>query len=177
MIILLLNSDTFVLQKVAIELKNLIQDNHEGIHYFSSWTFAIFSGKKVNTSNTKKVLAVTFIFSEVVVQSVLRIRCSCEFFEISKNTFSHRTSLLAASVFYETEHKKQPPECSVKKGVLRNFAKLTGKHLCHSILIKLQASVTWLKKILLHRSFPVNFAKFLRTPFYTEHVRWLLLIF
>ena len=36
MIILLLNSDTFVLQKVAIELKNLIQDNHEGIHDFSS---------------------------------------------------------------------------------------------------------------------------------------------
>ena len=24
--------------------------------------------------------------------------------------------------------------CSVKKGVLRNFAKATGKHLCHSLL-------------------------------------------
>ena len=24
-------------------------------------------------------------------------------------------------------------------------------------------------------SFPVNFAKFLRTPFFTEHLRWLLL--
>ena len=31
------------------------------------------------------------------------------------------------------------------------------------------------KKRLWHRCFPVNFAKFLRTPFFTEHLRWLLL--
>ena len=29
--------------------------------------------------------------------------------------------------------------------------------------------------MLWHRCFPVNFAKFLRTPFLTEHLRWLLL--
>ena len=34
---------------------------------------------------------------------------------------------------------------------------------------------TLLKKRLWHRCFPVNFAKFLRTPFSTEHLRWLLL--
>ena len=27
-----------------------------------------------------------------------------------------------------------------------------------------------------HRCFPVNFGKFLRTPFFTEHLRWLLLL-
>ena len=32
-----------------------------------------------------------------------------------------------------------------------------------------------LKKRLWHRCFPVNFAKFLKTPFLTEHLRWLLL--
>ena len=32
-----------------------------------------------------------------------------------------------------------------------------------------------LKKKLLHRCFPVNSMKFLRTPFLTEHLRWLLL--
>ena len=31
-----------------------------------------------------------------------------------------------------------------------------------------------LKKRLSHRCFPVNFAKFLRTPFLKEHLRWLL---
>ena len=35
--------------------------------------------------------------------------------------------------------------------------------------------VTLLKAMLWHRCFPVNFAKFLRTHFFIEHVRWLLL--
>ena len=34
---------------------------------------------------------------------------------------------------------------------------------------------TLLKNRLWHRYFPVNFTKFLRTPFFTEHLRWLLL--
>ena len=34
---------------------------------------------------------------------------------------------------------------------------------------------TLLKKRPWHRCFPVNFAKFLRTPFLTEHLQWLAL--
>ena len=45
--------------------------------------------------------------------------------------------------------------CSVRKGVLRNFAKFTGKHLCRSLFLKKVAGL---------RS--VNFTKFLRAPFY-----------
>ena len=37
--------------------------------------------------------------------------------------------------------QKQPPEVFYKKGVLKNFTKFTGKHLCQSLfLMKLQAS-------------------------------------
>ena len=36
---------------------------------------------------------------------------------------------------------------------------------------------TSLKKRLRHRCFPANFAKFLRKPFFIEHLRWLLAIF
>ena len=46
---------------------------------------------------------------------------------------------------YRSSHKR----CSIKKGVLKNFAILTGKHLCWSLfLIKLQAwrSATLLKR-------------------------------
>ena len=46
-----------------------------------------------------------------------------------------------------------------KKGVLKDFAKFTGKHLCQS------RPATLLKKRLWHMCFPGNFAKFLRTPF------------
>ena len=33
----------------------------------------------------------------------------------------------------------------------------------------------FIKRKLQHRRFPVKFAKFLRTPFFTEHIRWLIL--
>ena len=69
-------------------------------------------------------------------------------------------------------------EVFCKKGVLRNFAKSTGKHLCQSLFFNKVAGLrpaTLLKKRLWHRCFPVNFAKFLGTPFFTEHLWWLLL--
>ena len=59
------------------------------------------------------------------------------------------------------------PEVFCKKGVLRNFAKLTGKHLCQSFLNKVAGlrPAALLKRTLWHRCFPVNLAKFLRTAF------------
>ena len=73
--------------------------------------------------------------------------------------------------------QKQSPRCVLWKRCFRNFTKFTGKHLYQSLfLIKFQkAPATLLKKGLWYRCFPVNFAKFLRTPFFTEHHRWLLL--
>ena len=58
--------------------------------------------------------------------------------------------------------------CSARKGVLRNFAKFKGKHLCQSLYFNKVANLrpaTLLKQRLWHRCFPVNSAKFLRTPF------------
>ena len=57
------------------------------------------------------------------------------------------------------------------KGVLRNFTKFTGKHLCQSLYFNKVAGLR-----LWHRCFLVNFARFLRTPFLTQHLGWLLLI-
>ena len=56
----------------------------------------------------------------------------------------------------------------LKKSVLRNFTKFTGKYLCQGLFFNKDAGLrpaTLLKKRLWHRSFPVNFVKFLRTPF------------
>ena len=49
-----------------------------------------------------------------------------------------------------------------KIGALKNFTNFTRKHLK-------------LKKRLQRRCFPVKFCKVLRTPFFTEHLRWLVL--
>ena len=57
--------------------------------------------------------------------------------------------------FVKNSHQR----CSLRKGVPRNFAKFTGKHLCQSLFYNKVAGRG------LHRCFPVNFAKFLRTPF------------
>ena len=69
-------------------------------------------------------------------------------------------------------HRSRHQRCSVRKGVLRNFAKLT-EHLCQSLFFNKVTGLrpaTLLKKRLLDRCFPVIFVKFLRTPFYTEHL-------
>ena len=54
--------------------------------------------------------------------------------------------------------QKQPPEVFCKIGVLKNFAKFTGKHLRQS-----------------PRCLSLNFRKFLRTSFSIEHLWWLFL--
>ena len=44
-----------------------------------------------------------------------------------------------------------------------------------SCSVKKVKAYNFIKKSIWHRCFPVNFAIFLRTPFFTEHLRWLLL--
>ena len=70
--------------------------------------------------------------------------------------------------------------CPTGKGVLRNFAKFTGKDLCQSLFFNKATDLrpaTLLKKKLCRRCFPVNFAKFLRTLFLENTSRRLLLEF
>ena len=85
------------------------------------------------------------------------------------------TRLISANVWQFAEvpgFRSSHHRCSVKKGVLRNFAKFAGKHLCQSLFFNKVAGLR-----LWHRCFPVNFAKFLRTYFFIEHIHWLLLHF
>ena len=60
-----------------------------------------------------------------------------------------------------------------KKSNLENLAKFTGKHPCQGLFFPW--AYNFIKKRLSRRCFPRNFAKFLRTPCPTEHLRWLLL--
>ena len=58
------------------------------------------------------------------------------------------------------------PEVFCKKDFLRNFTKLTGKHLCQSLFFNKVAGLrpTTLLKRDSNTCFPVNFVKFLRIP-------------
>ena len=62
--------------------------------------------------------------------------------------------------------------CSVKKVFLDISQKFIGKRLCQSLFFNKVAGLkptALLVKSLWHRCFPVNFAKFLRTAFLTNH--------
>ena len=77
-------------------------------------------------------------------------------------------------VIYRSRHQKR----SKQKSGFRNFTKFTGKHLRQSLFFNKVAGLrpaTLLKKRLWHRCFPVDFVKFIRTPFLIEHLWWLLL--
>ena len=82
--------------------------------------------------------------------------------------------LKTLSDIYDGAFRSSHRRCSVRKGVIRNFAKFAGKHLCQSLFFN---KVFLLKKRLWHRCFPVNFTKFLRTPFLRNTSGRLLLSF
>ena len=57
------------------------------------------------------------------------------------------------------------------------FRKFTGMYPCCSLFLnKVEGlrSATLLKKRHQHRCFPMNFANFLRKPYFKEHLQWLL---
>ena len=63
--------------------------------------------------------------------------------------------------------QKPPPpkpvvrKCSVKKVFLKKLEKFTGKHFCQNLLF---TTATLLKNWLRHKSYPLNYEKFLRAP-------------
>ena len=91
---------------------------------------------------------------------------TCEYCKVLKNSFFiEHTRSSRLQVFF-------------KIGALKSFANFIGKHLCWSLFLKnLQGEVLqlyWKKTPAQVFSCEV-LAKLLRTPFYTEHLRWFLL--
>ena len=66
--------------------------------------------------------------------------------------------------------------CFVKKGVLENFAKLTGKHLCQSPFFAWGLQL-FLKNETLAQTFFCEFCEIFKYTFFLEHLRRLLLKF
>ena len=71
---------------------------------------------------------------------------------------------------FTSKSRSSHPDLFCKKRCSCKFCRILRK----TTVSKLQAT-TLLKNRLWHRCFPLNFAKFLRTPFYKEYLRWLLL--
>ena len=101
--------------------------------------------------------------------------CHCSFnFLLENRDFSQKINDLDM-----TTDRSSHQRCSTEKGVLKKFAKFTGKRQCRSLFFnKVTAGLmpaTLLKKRLRHTCFPVNFTKFLRTHFLQDTSKGLLL--
>ena len=100
--------------------------------------------------------------------------------ELKKNsvtTIIHFLQLILIWVWNinETYVRSSHRRCSVRKGVLRNFVKFTGKHLCQSLFFDKVVGLrpaTLLKKRLWHRCFPVSceFYEISKNTFFTEQL-------
>ena len=95
---------------------------------------------------------------------------------------SHKLS----TYYYNTDVCKDPndyrssrPEVFCKKGVLKNFAKFTGKHFCQSLffnkVLEAWRPATLFKKMTLAQVFSCEFCEISKTLFFIEHF-WQLLL-
>ena len=69
----------------------------------------------------------------------------------------------------KSNYRSSCPEVFCKKGVIRNFAKFPGKHLCQSLffLTKLQTDTcNFIKKDALAQVFPCEFCEISKTTFF-----------
>ena len=93
-------------------------------------------------------------------------------------TLGYSHSNIKVSFIIALPSKSVVRRCSVKKIFLKT-SQNSQENTCArvSFFNKVAAfrTATLLKKRLWHKCFPVNFAKFLRTPFFTGHLWWLLL--
>ena len=106
--------------------------------------------------------------------SIFDFFCFCfmidKYFLILSNFTRYLFSVNTIFYWWET-YRSSHPEVFCEKGVLGNFTKFTRKHLYQSLFFNKVAGLR-LDKRLWHRCFPVNFVKFLRTPFLTKISGW-----
>ena len=84
------------------------------------------------------------------------------------------TMRIIMKIMNSTSSEAVAQRCSVKK-VFLEISQNSQENTCTKVSFLMKLPATLLKETLWRRCFPVNFAKFLRTPFLTEHLRWLLL--
>ena len=70
------------------------------------------------------------------------------------------------------QFRSSRPEVFCKEGVLRNFSKFTGKHLCQSLFFNKVAgqACDFIKKETLAKLFSCEFCEVSKSTFFTEHL-------
>ena len=142
------------------------------------WYSSCWAGRRHRSSYS---CSMKMMYEDESTDTISLVNASNAFNSLDRQLFLHNISYLFPSIAIFVKSCHSTPSiktrwrrrCSLKKAVLRNFAKFTGKHLCQSLFFNKVADLwptTLLKKRLSHRCFTVNFVNFLRTTFLTEHL-------
>ena len=94
----------------------------------------------------------------------------CHFYDIVKEVISGKFYVRYYQGAQNSSIEKQSPGGVTLKGVLKNFTKFTGKHLCQSVFFNKVAGLgpaTLLKKRLLHRC---KFCEISKNTFFIKHL-------
>ena len=105
---------------------------HDGIHIDPIWSLPVKSGS---------------LFLVHLLKNMLQIARCVTYKHFKITWLRSSTQRYGKSTEYVTSFRSSQQRCSIKEGVLKNFAKLTGKDLCQSrFLIKLKSSACDLTK-------------------------------
>ena len=72
--------------------------------------------------------------------SALRRKCS---YLLQSSINETKKGKTGEHIYFSKTTQKQSPEVFCKKGVLKNFAKFTGKHLCQSLFLRVVSREFW----------------------------------
>ena len=97
----------------------------------------------------------------LVIQDMILSHCTKS--QVVTNFFYEKTSHYWATTEFYSKTRRSHRGCSVKKDVLRNFAKFTGKQLCQRL--------NFIKKESLAQVFSCEFCEISKNTFFTEHLR------
>ena len=86
---------------------------------------------------------------------------------VCENMYAYLNLHFTWDDIYRSCHRR----CFVKKGVLRNFAKFTGKHMWQSLFFSKVAGRNFIKKETLAQVFSCEFCKISKSTFSTEHLQ------
>ena len=88
-------------------------------------------------------------------------------FQVESKNENQQLSVIAIIKDSRSSHQR----CSVKKGVLKNFAKFTEKHLCQSLYFnKVAEACNFIKKETLAQVLSCEFCEIFKNTFFTEHL-------
>ena len=125
-----LQIDLFFLQEIITSKKDIRNILPLQTALLANDKYEVVKRKPVVGYDSRRGQVCNLIKKEALAQVL-----SCEFCEIFKNTFftEHLWTTASMTLKYEiliarSSHQR----CFIKKGIIKNFTKFTGKHLCQS---------------------------------------------